>query len=102
MQTSDVHTAFDQNAAELERFADKVAIRQEPGGLSLYTGEPSVRRSRMYSRAVGIISLVVGSAMLWSSIWGWAVIAFGVIALAVAPLCIRAEKLLELDTEDSK
>src|SRR5205823_1729740 len=81
--------------------ADKLELKPEPGRLSLYTSQATVRRSQNHARMVGVLSMVAGSALLWHSILGWIVIAFGIIAFAAAPRCLRAEKLLELDTVEN-
>ena len=102
METANILDAYSRTAPELSRSADRLEVRSEGGRILLYTGEGTVRQSRNYARGVGALAVAGGIALLWFSIWGLIVIAFGLVVVVVVPRTIRATKLVEIDTEGNQ
>lgn len=98
MEPANTLTTYAPAALEVVRNTDRLEVRADPGRVSLYTGQATVRQSQNYARIVGALAAAVGIALLWYTMWGAAVIAFGLLAVAVVPRYLRPAELVAIDT----
>lgn len=101
MDASFLLNRFQQTALVSEEKA-LLQIVREGDTLILQTGERVVRQTRLSVRLRGGIGLLAGLALVYFSLWGWAVSVVGLLYLLIAPRFVTSRRLLQLDTAEGK
>ncbi|HLJ56891.1 MAG TPA: hypothetical protein VKT77_17760 [Chthonomonadaceae bacterium] len=90
--------ALERVAVAHGSLAGQIEVRRDGSRLALFTGPAAVNRSRVYTRAVGVIAAAGGIFLLHYSGWFLPLIAFGVAVALFAGKLVNARRLVEIDT----